>query len=580
MSKTQIYSSVNSRKSRSRKRKFTESTVAENKTNASPDLAKATFEAMRLFIAIDDCGVKWGGSPIHMITKEKRRLMAHYRHLLRSGIDQPTLYYESDRWKRFEPKHYFCGELRAKHIGEMLAGEEVYYYTSGRAKSALLYLDLDVHKEDQTLEGSRKAVGAFREILGGAGFHRPSGRGDNIYIKVAYSGHSVTETNETFKRFEGLAKRYLQHLSLNVDVEVKGTITTAQKSGSLAKLPVGTYQGSPWTWEMLDDFKSRPVIDLDVLIQFMDRWEALLDEPEKAAVVVESPRAVRSAHLPAESVGGADRLASEKESLHYDDIRDEPDALKRQHTVLSEYCRRMGRVVSVTEALDYIKANGFYTPPWDNQARADRVKSILEFIAQTFDPEKCKSSGEAKPQIKVGKYDNWARQHSGEFRTPARLGVDEYGRRRIVRAAVRVDHRDFSEFLSVFEFCAVIDPNEDDSIPEKRAQAVWPGQYRPWNPMRWRLCRDVLERKGVIKVTDRNWGPQKAMRYAPGDGFDRLHAWWKREKKPSMFDAVPLEGFLCEQNLDRAVHNSYEIRGDQDSSHFWSSSLLLIRPPP
>ena len=514
-----------------------------------------------------------------MITKEKRRLMERYRWMLRSG-EQPTIYYESDPWKLFQPKHYFCGELRAKHIGKMLAGEETYYYTSGRAKLALPYLDLDVHKKDQTLEDSRKAVEAFQEILARAGFHRPSGRGDNIYIKVAYSGHSINETNEAFERFEGLAKRYVDLLGLNVDVEVKGTITTPQKSGSLAKLPVGTYQGSSWTWDMLEDFKSRPIIDLKALIQFMDRWEELLDKCEKPTAVVESPREVRSAHHPVESVGGADRLASEKEIRHYDDIHDEPDALKRQHAVLIEYCRRMGRVVSVAEALEYIKANGFYTPPWENPAREDRVRSILEFIGRTFDPEKCKSSDKAKPEIKVGKYDKWARHHTSEVRTPARLGIDEYGRRRIMKAAVRVDHRNFSEFLSVFEFCAVIDPNEDDSIPEKRAKAVWPAQYRPWNPMRWRLCRDVLEHMGVIKVTDRNWRPGKAMRYAPGNEFDRLHAWWKREKKRSLFNAVPFGEFLSKQGLGKGVHNSYEIRGDQDSPHSRPSAPLLVRPPP
>ena len=579
MSTTQEYSSVNNRKSRKQGRGFSESAATGSETGISPDLAKATFEALRPFIDVFDCGIKWNGSPIHMITKEKRRLMERYRWMLRSD-EKPTIYYESDPWKLFHPKHYFSGELRAKHIAEMLEGERSYYYTSGRAKFALPYLDLDVHHEDQTLEDSRKAVEAFREILKGAGFHRPSGRGDNIYIKVSYSGHSVDETNETFRRFDRLAKRYIEHLGLNVDVEVKGTITTPQKSGSLAKLPIGTYQGSSWTWELLKDFRSRPTIDLKALVLFMDRWEDLLDNCEEPAIEVERPRDARSARLPAESGGEADRLASEEEIRHYDDIRDEPNALKRQHAVLIEYCRRMGRVVSVGEALEYIKANGFYTPPWDNPARANRVRDILRFIGQTFDPEKCNSSDEGKPEIKVGKYDNWARHHLGEVRTPAKLGIDEYGRPRTVKAAVRADHRDFSEFLSVFEFCAVIDPNEDTSIPEKRAKAVWPAKYRAWNPLRWRLCRDILERLGVIKITDRNWRPGKAMRYTPGNGFDRLNLWWKREKKPSQFDAVPLEEFLCKQHTSRTVHNSYEIRGDQDVPHFRPSALLFVRPPP
>ena len=52
------------------------------------------------------------------------------------------------------------------------------------------------------------------------------------------------------------------------------------------------------------------------------------------------------------------------------DEADNPNSFERQHSALLEFCRRMKRVVSEQEALDYIKANSLFTGRWgDNIAR-------------------------------------------------------------------------------------------------------------------------------------------------------------------------------------------------------------------
>ena len=87
--------------------------------------------------------------------------------------------------------------------------------------------------------------------------------------------------------------------------------------------------------------------------------------------------------------------------------------------------------------------------------------------------------------------------------------------------------------------------------------------------------------QGVIAIVDRDWQRGKAMRWAVGDGFDRLPQWWRREKKPSLLEAVPLEEFLANRN-DRDTHslNTYPPSGGWKVEIDPGFASLPIRSPP
>jgi hypothetical protein len=238
------------------------------------------------------------------------------------------------------------------------------------------------------------------------------------------------------------------------------------------------------------------------------------------------------------------------------DYRDESNSFNRQQGALLELCRRLRRVATVDEGLRFIRSNRLFSGEWseNEKRRRDRVAYLLRRIAITFDPKKCRLSDDSLDidKINIGKYDQWARRFVGKV-TGINRHVDEFGKV-VERRGASVDWRWVSVFLSVVEYCCVTSPNEDGTLPHIRAEQIWlalqaSGRITAkWDDRKWKVARDWLERKGVIKIEDRNWvfghGGGKAMKWAVCDGFDRLHIWWKTPRKSSGGEAIPLAVFL------------------------------------
>ncbi len=238
------------------------------------------------------------------------------------------------------------------------------------------------------------------------------------------------------------------------------------------------------------------------------------------------------------------------------DYRDNPNAYERQEGGLLELCQRLRRVATVEEGLQFIRVNRLFSGDWseNESGRRNRVKGLLKRIARTFDPNKCRSSEDSLDisMINVGRYEQWARHHVGQV-TGIKRHVDEYGNV-VERRGVSVDWLFVSVFLSVVEYCCVTCPNEDGTLPHDRAEQIWlslrdSGRITvKWNDRKWKVAREWLERRGVIKIVDRNWefrnGNGKAMKWSVGEGFDRLHVWWKSVREKAGNAAVALNVFL------------------------------------
>ena len=214
------------------------------------------------------------------------------------------------------------------------------------------------------------------------------------------------------------------------------------------------------------------------------------------------------------------------------------------------------------EALRYIKANGLYTGAWENSRRPSRVRWILSRIAKTFDVSRCHG---VRHDVQVGKYDQWARTHVGTIRGHDRRTMDEYGNVTVRENRHQVGWQFVTGFLSVAEYCLVSSPNEDGSLPHARAKDVWDRCYQgglikmPFCDRKWAICRDWLERRGVLKITDRNWHRGKAMQWEVSAEFRRLPQWWRRDKKQSPLEAIPLEEFLKGRMEQQKGLNTYTV---------------------
>ena len=119
-----------------------------------------------------------------------------------------------------------------KHVHQHIEEHKTTYFTSGKRGLGLLYLDIDAHHPWQTDEYRAKEV--LQKVFPD-GYFRASRRGQNGYLKVRYQ--TIEQFNAVAGSLQETLGRLFLQLGILCDIEVKGTITHNNKSGSLAKLP-------------------------------------------------------------------------------------------------------------------------------------------------------------------------------------------------------------------------------------------------------------------------------------------------------------------------------------------------------
>lgn len=270
-------------------------------------------------------------------------------------------------------------------------------------------------------------------------------------------------------------------------------------------------------------------------------------------------------------------------------LADEPDSYKRQYAALLVFARSLKRVPNPAEALDYIKQNGLFTGSWQqNEARRKaRVKSILKRIAKTFDPNKCstRTVDAAKLQswaaANANKYETWAKKKFPTGITGGKKHVGEDGEN--FQQSLHVGPQFIGVFIAICEFGLLEDKNRDDSLPHERAKQAWMTLYEkklvkdPFCDRKWPVCRDVLEQYGIVKVIDRDYCTNKAMKWAVGQFFPRLGL-WKTKKVPSLLSPITLAEFALMYGGTQEELNS--LLRQQSAETGEKRYLHLIRPPP
>ena len=246
-------------------KQFTEPKVSQ--------LAKDSFVAVRPFINIFDCGYE---KPFHAISR--RDWDFHRRH--KAG--ERGLLYESGR--EFHPYNDIIRNIFSEdHVESNLWDKKTIYYTSERKGIALLYGDIDAHHAWQTDE--EKAVKLAKQIFPNA-YERPSWRGHNFWLKVRYN--SPQQLNEIADFLEQQLKSLFNSEQILCDIEIKGTITTKEKSGRLGKLPFATMypchkrnENDSWNYIELKRFMSAPYLQVQRLERIAQNFNIDCEKAEK-----------------------------------------------------------------------------------------------------------------------------------------------------------------------------------------------------------------------------------------------------------------------------------------------------------
>ena len=251
----------------------------------SSQLARAWFHALELFVNIEMCGYWFCGGyrrpdgtyaagkepgPRFSITKQQWDLWAQWRQ--RPGAD---LRYADGR--PFDARHVHAGKLTPIKVHEMIHDGSKRYYTSGAFGYALLMIDLDAHEpewQDDIEELLRDIVG----LVGAANvFVVKSGRGYNVFVKVAYgTGGGALAYNSLLDRLQGALKKLTA--ARKCTVEAKGKAGDRSHYGLLAKLPCWGEAA-----ERLDEFMALAVKDFAWLTGLVERLEKRAANAKPAA---------------------------------------------------------------------------------------------------------------------------------------------------------------------------------------------------------------------------------------------------------------------------------------------------------
>ena len=409
------------------------------------EFAEETFAAFAPFINIFDPGEKsLDGDVYHTITKEDWKNFRRYK----NGE------YVSD----FSAKYDIALKIyKPWHVEQHIFNGRFSYFTSGKNGLGLLYQDADAHHPWQTdQDRARELLEADFPFA----FFNHSARGENGYVKTRYIAVSVF--NKVAARMQDVIRRWFLHNEILCDYETKGTITTPEKSGSLAKLPFHTSyeerlllqkrwqpfeeemlsKWDHWCYYRLEEFKNKEIVNVARINEILNQIEARIDDDKvqrfaadkeeiKARYEAEQPKkrsvtkrislpAVypeHESHQPALSslrsekdgpLGRAISCGLEPDGLVLSvgkaglrEIREFTDAHTRRLQFAWWLSRRLRRVATVEEALAAYKEHQCFSGSWKDglARRAKHFYSCLNYVANVFDPSKCGDGESHRPQL-------------------------------------------------------------------------------------------------------------------------------------------------------------------------------------
>jgi hypothetical protein len=574
------------------------------------DFHRDSFAALAPLINTFDPGVKdsWEGV-IHTIPKEYWSLNR------RAKRGEKNLTYNGYPWNRsFIGRNIF----KVNHVRDHIQTSAKYYFTGGKDGMTLFMLDHDEHEpwqKELACPAWNILAKYWRMHFGSEPYHRDSCGGYHAYPILSYplnyldKDSSYQAVNQAYQRLQHVVGLLLLCHGNYSTFEVKGTITTKTKSGSLAALPLCTFISrlrDSWNYADLQRFKEQRIITLSELNAFieyladvvaeqpqlLDRHRSIKDaikeqhrkrdqspqENTSAVPVQENTSALSSLKnssvesLPTQVVEKVPTVSQTEPMPNHPPVEtkvsaklcsldldaENPDSRQREHRVLMAAARQLGRVPSISEALDLLDRPDDY---W-NEKRQKRVMGTLRFISKSFDASKCKRGG-IKLGLNLDKYtETFAHRYWGRKIEPAKL----------------------SAFVAALEWSLDHQDRGDGSVPRSRiAKLSWLS-----NEMCKNLARFVV-RERIFECDLSDYRQNQARRWHICKQFPRRE-WWRKKNNTSLrsiplrcielrrgkFLVAPLR--LAPMNSPLAGFSSGEVAKRNDTTHtYYHNSLVSKR---
>ena len=182
------------------------------------------------------------------------------------------------------------------------------------------------------------------------------------------------------------------------------------------------------------------------------------------------------------------------------------DAFTRNQTDLLPFVRlyykRHRRFPDLEDALIHLRDNGQFSGQWkeNERQRAKRVGDILDYTAQTFDPNLL-GSGENTPlSLDQNKFSWWVRQRFGSGITANVSDLRRFDPINLTAPTRRVSvpAKFIETFLVVADVCLAQDPLDNNAVPTNRFKKIWAmvEEGASWNQSYYQIVRDRLDRDG------------------------------------------------------------------------------------
>ena len=319
--------------------------------NPVSQLAEETFEAFQA---------------VHQHLRLRReRLLGKSRPLYHQGrLAAYRRYKEGERGltypdgRKFNPFLDIVANIYSpRHVHRHIEGVEVTYYTSGRNGRGLLYLDIDAHQPWQTDEHEAKRI---LQDLFPFGYFRASRRGQNGYLKIRYD--TAEQFNDLADHLEATLRQLFLTKGILCDIEIKGKITTKDKSGSLAKSPFTTArcpchkrdETDDWNDDQLQKFKNCPTVNVRRVEFLVNEIEAQIDEDKAAKFAAHKKSLDERANPERELVTFTlAKLGKPNQTSH-------PVVEGLIQPFIRAFQRREGRLPTAEEVLEWLKETGRY----------------------------------------------------------------------------------------------------------------------------------------------------------------------------------------------------------------------------
>lgn len=569
-------------------------------------LAKATFGALKPWINVWDCGVRGEHSPVHLIPKDYWKVYDQHK-----NGEMPVVRHRKGNQLFSPQKHIGMRQMSSYRIDQHLAGTK-HYFTSNQYGKALLMIDVDWHKLWQKARtDEQQRVIKLLSHLFPTGFHVPSERGHHVFIKTNY--YTVAEINNLINRLQSALKELLLSVGFVLDIEVKGSVT-AEKSGSLAQLPC---RAGWWSWERLEEFKASESINSLQLESKIKRIESFKN-PNKAAKTkllikkIDEQWAEREellgdfAHVEfsdfREEEVDSDSTSSREKPVFRPEPEnpfstftypvedwhpDEPDAFERTRKVLLPFFRSFykehRREPSANEGISFLQQHGLCSGAWEEgeSERIRRVKNVIAFISNSFDPKKLRSAAPAKLDHGLIR---WAEKWfaGGITGTLSRTRNFDFSTLSCGEETFHVPIRFVAHFVQLLNLWQQ-NPDENDGLATSFFKENWnrfdSSTYSApaWNQDYFRVVRDYFDRHDFVEIYDRTHGAGKCWRWRKGERFPQKYS----TKKVGRITGNG-RWIYSEKKLPTTVQSLYEMKDQDCSSPSQNEFLIAIggRSPP